>query len=119
MTKLNGLRKFNSGDRLFSLIEYLCIYLDMEVIAVSAVKGLAIPPQPGDWFASLECRQFPIRIQHAVHKPLWASFQATVIKSYELNFVPAATPKENIVHFSSEKWGAVAEIFWNMVLVFF
>ena len=118
MTSLMGIRRFAPQDRLFKLLEYLCIYLDMETYAVSASQGLPIRP-PGNHFATLISKQFPVRIRHSVFGPFWASFQPIPLQHYELNFVPATPPSTTTVNFSSAKWGTVAEMFWNTALIFF
>jgi hypothetical protein len=118
MTTLKGIRRFTPQDRLFTLVEYICVHLDMETYAVSAAKNVVIR-QPGNHFSTLISKQFPIHVRHSVYGPFWASFQPTKMVAYEFNFVPASKPKDNLIHFHSDTWGSVAEMFWNMALVFF
>lgn len=118
MTSLRGVRRFAPTDRLFRLIEYLSIYLDMEVYAVCASQGAPIRP-PGQHFATLIGKQFAVNVRHSVFLPFPISFTKTVVQNYELEFTSAAYTSPTVVHFSSEKWGEVATLFWNSALVFF
>jgi hypothetical protein len=116
MTKLMGARRFTPGDRLFKLVEYLCIYMDMELWAFTSVREMP-RRAPGNWFATLNGKQFPINIQHPVFGPFWAAFQQNEVAYYELTFVPA-TPKQNVTEISGPKWGEVATMFWNNALIY-
>jgi len=118
VTSLSGIRRFTPKDRLFKLVEYLNIYLDMEVYAFSACQGAPIKP-PGRYFATLISKQFSVNVRHAVFLPFPLSFTSTVVQHYEIEFTPAAYASPTLVKFSSDRWGEVATMFWNTALVFF
>jgi hypothetical protein len=106
-------------DRLFKLIEYLTIYLDMEVYAFSAAHGAPKIQQDGTHFATLIGKQFPVNVRHPVFRPFPLSFTPTVVQHYELEFTQLAYSSPTVVTYSSDKWGAVAEWVWSNALVFF
>jgi hypothetical protein len=118
VTSLMGSRRFVPGDRFFPMAEYLTVHLDMETYAVCAANNLAIRP-PGQQFARLGCRQFPLDIRHNVFGPFWATFQPSItINAYELFFEPKQQRGQQ-TQFTSDKWGRLAEMFWHMGLLYF
>lgn len=90
----------------------------MEAYAFSACHGAPIR-QPGAYFATLIGKQFPVNVRHPVFRPFPLSFTPAVVQHYELEFTPLAYSSPTVVSYSSDKWGAVSEMFWNTALVFF
>lgn len=128
-----GKRAFTPNDRFFKLAEYLTIYMDMEIYALVASQRISasdifpngsnpipqgdIVPTPGQYRAAIQCRQFNLDIKHFVFGPFWAAFQPNTIVAYEFEFVQPNRDSPKILE--SDKWGAIAEMFWNTALVFF
>lgn len=98
MTSLMGPRRFAPGDRFFKLAKYITIYMDMETYAITASQGLPLR-QPGQWFATLRSRLFPVHIRHNVYGPFWATFHPLSIAHYEFTFVPAAPSERKATNF--------------------
>jgi len=120
MTKLMGERQFTKTDRFFQMAEYITVYLDMETYAVWAAKRLPLKPEikpPGNYFATLKSRQFPVRIRHHVFGPFPDSFDKPR-DAYAFNIVPAA-PAGDEIRLESAAWGDVGNMFWNNALIFF
>jgi hypothetical protein len=116
MTKLLGDRTFTSGDRLFTIIEYICVNTDMEQHAFR--RTIADPEKQGYAFVS---QLFDLKIAIPVNGPFVASFKglaATHTITYELKIAPNDMPKDT-QRVKSDAFGGVTEIFWNMILVFF
>lgn len=119
MTNLTGIRTFGPDHRFFQTAEYITVYLDLEAYAVCAANNIPIKPV-GNWFGTLQSKQFPVNVRHSTFGPFPKSFSSkTHQQRYQFQFVPAAPEPASSVYFQSDTWGEVSNMFWNSTLVFF
>jgi hypothetical protein len=119
MTVLRGSRVFRRGDRLFDVVSYLCLYLDMQFTAFLAVRGDPIPGAPVKGHqASLLSAMFGVCVQYPVFFPFSASFNPALAAPFEIKIVDGAIPPD-AEHHTSPEMGGASLMLWNMALVFF
>jgi hypothetical protein len=92
MASLLGARRFNRGDRLFDIVENICISVDLLVLGMAMDAKDLVPLDSPGRYASLPARQFSLEARIPICGPFHGALYMKTVDAIEIGFERSSPP---------------------------